>query len=166
MIEIRDERPDDFDAVRAVNDAAFGQPEEGAIVDAIRAAIPEDIVSLVAEEDGEVVGHILFSPATIGEVIGMGLAPMALRPDRQREGIGSRLVEEGLGRLRAAGCPFVIVLGHAPYYPRFGFEPASKLGIRSQWDGIPDDVFMAQVLDAAAMAGVEGVACYRPEFDG
>jgi len=165
MIEIRDERPEDLPAVREVNDLAFGQPEEGEIVDRIRAAIPGEVISLVAVENGEILGHILFSPATIGDARGMGLAPMAVRPGRQREGIGSRLVEAGLERLREAGCPFVIVLGHPEYYPRFGFAPASRFGIRCQWDGIPDEVFMAMTLDEAAMDGVAGTARYRDEFD-
>jgi len=164
-MEIRAERAEDIPAVREVNDLAFGQIEEGEIVDRIRAAIPDEIVSLVAEADGEVVGHILFSPAAIGDVRGTGLAPMAVRPGHQRRGIGSRLVEEGLRRLREAGCPFVIVLGHTEYYPRFGFEPASTFGIDCQWDGIPNDVFMAMILDEAAMDGVTGVARYRDEFD-
>ena len=165
---IRPERPDDNPAIRAINDAAFEQPAEGAVVDAIRAACP-DILSLVAEEEGEVVGHILFSPAGAmgpdGPVVGMGLAPMAVAPGRQRQGIGSDLVRAGLDLLRQRGCPFVIVLGHPEYYPRFGFEPASRHGLVCQWEGIPDDVFLALVLDAEAMDGVQGIARYRDEFD-
>jgi putative acetyltransferase len=98
-------------------------------------------------------------------VMGMGLAPMAVLPDRQREGIGSQLVRRGLDILRDRGCPFAVVVGHPEYYPRFGFERASQHGLKSQWDGMPDEAFMVIVMDAAAMAGVSGVARYRNEFD-
>jgi putative acetyltransferase len=90
---------------------------------------------------------------------------MAVLPERQRQGIGTRLVERGLSVLRDLGCPFVVVIGHSEYYPRFGFERASARGLASQWDGIPDDAFMVLALDAGALAGVTGVARYRPEFD-
>jgi putative acetyltransferase len=95
----------------------------------------------------------------------MGLAPLAVLPDYQGQGIGSGLVEHGLAVLRERGCPFVVVLGHPDYYPRFGFKRASAHGLASQWDGVPDEVFMVLVLDADAMAGAGGVARYRHEFD-
>lgn len=162
MIEIREERPEDVAAVRAVNTEAFGQPDEAALVDELRANC-DDVVSLVAVDGDEVVGHILFTPATIGDAHGMGLAPMAVHPGRQRDGIGSKLVRAGLVQLAERRCPFVIVLGHAEYYPRFGFERASAHGVRCEWD-VPDDVFMILVLDVDAMSGVSGLARYRPEF--
>ena len=90
---------------------------------------------------------------------------MAVLPDRQREGIGSQLVRRGLDILRGRACPFVVVVGHPEYYPRFGFEPASMHGLASQWEGVPDAAFMVLVLDVRAMAGVSGVAKYREEFD-
>jgi putative acetyltransferase len=121
----------------------------------------------VAEED-DVVGHILFSPVAIEgagqRVLGMGLAPMAVLPDRQRQGIGSHLVRRGLDILRERGCPFVVVVGHPGYYPRYGFEPARAHGLASQWEGVPDTAFMVLVLDERAMARVSGVAIYRDEF--
>jgi putative acetyltransferase len=167
MIRIRPQTAADSPRVRALNEAAFGQPLEAALVERLQAACPE-AVSLVAD-DGDVVGHILFTPVRVESegraVEGMGLAPMAVRPDRQRQGIGSALVRRGVEILRSRGCPFVVVVGHPPYYPRFGFEPASTHFLRSQWDGIPDDAFMVLVLDPAAMTGVAGVARYRPEFD-
>jgi len=164
MCEVREEEPGDIEAVRALNEAAFGQPDEGAIVDALRGHCP-DHISLVAIDDDQVNGHIMFSPVTMdGGPRGMGLAPMAVLPDRQRDGIGSSLVREGLSRLRQDGCPYVIVLGHPEYYPRFGFEPASEYGLACQWEGIPDEAFMVLVLDPEAMGGVRGVARYRPEF--
>ena len=93
----------------------------------------------------------------------MGLAPMAVLPERQRQGIGSELVETGLAELRERDCPFVIVLGHPEYYPRFGFEPASRHGIKCEWE-VPDEAFMILVLDGARMPEAGGRACYRAEF--
>ena len=89
---------------------------------------------------------------------------MAVLPDRQRQGIGSQLVRRGLDILRERGCPFVVVVGHPDFYPRFGFEPASLHGLTSQWEGVPDAAFMILVLDVQAMVGVSGVAKYREEF--
>ncbi|MFC1572173.1 GNAT family N-acetyltransferase [Candidatus Eisenbacteria bacterium] len=168
MISIRPEALADIPHVRKINETAFGQPSEAGIVDALRTSCPEAI-SLVAESDGDVIGHILFSPVFVeGEaqtIQGMGLAPMAVLPEHQRQGIGSKLVQAGLEILRRNDCPFVIVLGHPEYYPRFGFKPASQFGLTCQWDGIPDEVFMVIVFDEAVMAGVSGVAKYRNEFD-
>lgn len=83
----------------------------------------------------------------------------------QRRGIGSELVRTGIAGLKERRCPFVVVLGHAEYYPRFGFERASLHAIRSQWDGIPDEAFMVLILDRTAMTGVSEVARFRSEFD-
>jgi putative acetyltransferase len=167
MAVIRPERPEDADPIRRANELAFGQPAEANLVEKLRHA-SADALSLVADEDG-VVGHILFTPVTIEaagrRVIGMGLAPMAVLPDRQRQGIGAQLVNRGLEILRERGCPFVVVVGHPDYYPRFGFERASEHGLVSQWDGIPDAAFMLLVLNAGAMDGVSGVARYRDEFN-
>ncbi len=163
---IRDELPGDVAAVRSINTLAFGRPAEARLVDCLRTACPEAI-SLVAVEEGIVVGHILFTPATIdgAGLGGMGLAPMAVLPGKQRSGIGSALVKAGLARLREMNCPFVIVLGHPAYYPRFGFVPASRAGLCSQWPGVPDEAFMVLALDPGRLSGVHGTARYRPEFD-
>ena len=167
MMSIRPERSDDIERVRDINSLAFGQPAEAVLVDKLRVNCA-DAVSLVADDTG-VVGHILFTPVTIDTperpLVGMGLAPMAVHPDRQRDGIGTQLVTRGLEMLRERGCPFVVVVGHPEYYPRFGFEPASRRGLASQWEGMPDEAFMVLVLDETAMAGVSGVARYRAEFD-
>jgi putative acetyltransferase len=168
MIKIREEKTEDYDAVQVINDRAFGAPEEGRIVGILREAC-EETLSLVAVSDDEIVGHIFFSPVTIDhedtQLTGMGLAPMAVLPEHQNQGIGSRLVKEGLRRLGETDCPFVIVVGHIDYYPRFGFERASQFGLQCQWDGVPDAAFMIMVLDESVMEGVSGVARYRSEFD-
>jgi len=163
VIDVRDERPDDLAAIREVNDRAFDQPLEGRIVDALRAHGAVQL-SLVAVVDGQVAGHILFSPVTgDGAAAGVGLGPMAVTPEQQRRGVGAALIDAGLARLRAAGCPFVVVLGHHDYYMRFGFVPASRYGMRCEWD-VPDESFMVHVLDAAATAAAAGQIRYRPEF--
>ena len=168
MISVREEKPADISAVRVVNERAFGQPEEANVVDKLRESC-DGLLSFVAECERQVVGHILFSPAIIetrqGIISGMELAPMAVLPEFQRQGIGSRLVKHGLAILRDRSCPFVIVLGHPEYYPRFGFELASKYGIRSQWEGVPDEAFMIIWLDESITEGVSGIARYRDEFD-
>lgn len=174
LIEVREELPDDVAAIRDVNRRAFGQDQEGNIVDALRSN-GAALLSLVAILNGEVVGHIMYSPATIGDatgaadyvsgaaLTGAALGPMAVVPEHQRHGIGSKLIEAGTQKLRDAGCPFVIVLGHANYYPRFGFKPASTYGVKCEWD-VPDDVFMLLVLDQSKMQGRSGLANYRHEF--
>jgi putative acetyltransferase len=163
LIEIREERPDDVAAVRDLNRRAFGQDQESNIVDALRAN-GAALLSLVATLNDRLVGHIMYSPLTIdGKLEGAALGPMAVIPERQRQGIGSKLIEAGNQKLKDAGCPFIIVVGHADYYPRFGFRPASEHGIKCQWD-VPDDVFMLLVLDEAKMEGVSGLAKYRHEF--
>jgi len=167
VITIRPEKPEDASQVRNVNELAFGQQAEADLVETLQQACP-DSLSLVAEDDA-VVGHILFTPVVVESagrrVVGMGLAPMAVLPDRQRQGIGSQLVRRGLDILHERGCPFIVVVGHPEYYPRFGFEPASMRGLASQWEGVPDAAFMVLVLDVHAMAGVSGAAKYREEFN-
>jgi putative acetyltransferase len=162
-LEIREERPDDVRAVRDLNRRAFGQDQESNIVDALRAN-GSALLSLVATLDDKVVGHIMYSPAVIDDSIrGAALGPMAVLPEYQRQGIGTELIEAGNRKLKDAGCLFILVVGHADYYPRFGFRPAREHGIKCEWD-VPDDVFMLLVLDEAKMAGVSGLAKYRHEF--
>lgn len=168
MISIRQEQRDDIATVHTINEQAFGQPEEANIVDRLRESC-EHLLSLVATRGEQTVGHILFSPVTIedgGQTIeGMGLAPMAVLPEYQGQGIGTALVHAGLDALRDSGRSFVIVVGHPEYYPRFGFEVAAKHNIECQWEGVPDEAFMILVLDKFVMKGVSGVARYRDEFD-
>ncbi len=161
MIRIRLEEPADIPSVRVIDEQAFEQPAEADIVDKLRSICP-DALSLVAVYDDRVVGHIFFTTATVDgkndTVEGMGLAPMAVLPEHQRQGIGSALVEHGLEILRDRPCPYVIVLGHPEYYPRFGFKPASGHGLRCQWEGVPDEAFMVLIFDKEAMEGVSAVA--------
>ena len=177
-IEIREERPEDIAAIREVNKRAFGQDQEANLVDALRAN-GAALLSLVAILDDEIVGHIMYSPATIvtegsdvkatavepsgAEVSGAALAPMAVLPEHQRHGIGSQLIGAGSRKITDAGFPFIIVLGHPSYYPRFCFQPANTLGIRCEWD-VPPEAFMILILDQAKMRGVSGLAKYRHEF--
>ena len=161
-IEIREECPDDVLAIRDLNRRAFGQDQDGNIVDALRAN-GAALFSLVATVNKRVVGHIMYSPVFVGDVRAAALGPMAVLPECQRQGIGSKLIEAGNRKLKDAGWPFIIVVGHAEYYPRFGFRPARDYGIKCEWD-VPDDVFMLLVLDQAKMEGVSGLATYRHEF--
>lgn len=163
---VRPEQPGDGEAVAHVNDAAFGQAVESRLVDALRRG-GHAAISLVAVAGADIVGHILFTPVTIdapGPALGaLGLGPMSVLPERQRRGIGSRLVAAGLDACRRAGCQVVVVLGHPEFYPRFGFRPACGLGLRSEY-AVPDDVFMALELTPGALAGRCGLVRYLPEF--
>lgn len=167
-MRIRWELPTEHEAVRHVNRQAFGREDEGALVDALRenGAV---ICSLVAEDAGQVVGHVLYSPATLtdndDERAVAALGPVAVLPDRQRRGIGDALIRAGLDICREQGYGLVIVLGHPTYYPRFGFRPSRPLGIRWEHDA-PEAAFMVMELQAGALDGARGVIRYRPEFDG
>lgn len=166
-MRIRSEETTDAPMVRAVNEAAFESSEEADIVDALRKR-EKSLVSLVAEADGEVVGHIVFSPVTVSAnpgVLLMGLGPMSVLPNHQRQGVGSALVREGLNRCLGMGCSAVVVLGHPEYYPRFGFVPASRYGISSQFD-VPDEVFMLIELMPGSLQGLSGRVTYDAAFGG
>jgi putative acetyltransferase len=166
-LTIRHEQPYDIPSVREVNLSAFPTPAEANLVDALRqAAIPT--ISLVGDLGGSVVGHILFSPVTLTgwpELKAMGLAPMAVGPARQRQGIGSALVAAGVESCRQRGSEAIVVLGHARFYPRFGFVPASRFGIRCEYD-VPDDHFMALELVPDILSGKAGTIQYHPAFAG
>lgn len=166
MLTIRAERAADIPWIRAVNERAFGQPDEAALVDAVRAR-GERSISLVAVDGERLAGHIFFTPVTIHGRDRMceaaGLAPLAVDPDYQRRGIGSRLVVRGLDRCRESGYRLAVVLGHPTYYPRFGFVSARLHGIGYELD-VPDDAFMVAELVPGALDGCTGVARYAREF--
>ena len=164
-MQIRREQAVDLDAIDAVVGAAFGGTYEVALVRGLRAA-GLVTASLVAEDDGHsIVGHVLFSELGV-EIEGRpvpaaALAPVAVRPDRQRQGIGTRLVHEGLAAARDAGAEAVVVLGHAAYYPRFGFSAALARHLEAPFHG---DAFMALELVSGALAGTRGSVTYPPPF--
>lgn len=162
---IRAERDTDHAAVHAVNAAAFPTPLEADLVDALRRQA-HPLISLVAERDGAILGHILFSPVTLEgrpDLRLMGLAPLAVAPEHQRSGIGSALVRAGLAECRHLGFSAVVVLGHPEYYPRFGFTPAVRYGLRSEYD-VPAEVFMALELIPGALREATGTIKYHPAF--
>ena len=165
---IRPEAHADHAAVRRVNEAAFGQPDEADLVDRLRDRAVA-YLALVAEDGGVVVGHIAFSPVRLEPprpgLAAWGLAPMAVLPDRQRGGVGSALVHAGLAACRDAGADAVFVLGHPDYYPRFGFRPAAAWDLRDTY-GAPPEAFMALELTPGALDGAGGVAHYDAALDG
>lgn len=167
-LEIRPEKAADLAAIRRVNLSAFAGPAEAELVDRLRQAGGLTL-SLVAVRQGRVVGHIAFSPVTVSgpdqRVSGIGLGPMAVAPQLQRTGIGSSLVAAGLEQLQRLQHPFVVVLGHPEYYPRFGFVPAVRFGIR--WEQlVTEEAFLVRELTPGGLVGVSGEVRYRPEFDG
>ena len=165
MIEVRDERRSDYEAVARVEAAAFERPAEATLVEELR-EIASPLISLVATLDSEVVGHVLFSPIRVGayalDPCPLALAPLAVQPEHQRTGIGSRLVHAGLDACRRLGTPFVIVVGIPAYYPRFGFSRASAHGLRAEQTR--DESFMVRELVAGSLAGVSGLVQYLPPF--
>lgn len=165
MITIRPERPGDSDAIHAVHRAAFPTDAEARLVDRLRADGAAR-VSLVAEVDGGIVGHIVFSPVSLasdsGAVAGLGLAPVAVLPDHQRRGVGSALIREGLAACRDVGCDFVVLLGHPEYYPRFGFRRASEVGLSNEYGA--DEAFMVLELQEGTLPQGGGLVKYGRQF--
>lgn len=165
MLIIRAEEPQDIAGIRLANGAAFDSTVEADIVDSLRQQA-RPFVSLVAIDVEGVIGHIAFSPMALEsqpEVPLAGLAPMAVVPSRQRAGIGSSLVRAGLDECRRLGFVAVVVLGHAEYYPRFGFLSASTFGLSPEID-VPDEAFMALELQPGALGRHRGVVRYHPAF--
>lgn len=155
---------EDLPAIREINRLAFRMAEPGTF-ERLLASGADALGYVAVDASGRVLGHIIFTPVTIaapqGEVAGMGLGELAVLPEYQRRGVGRRLGEAGLEALRATGCAYCIVVGHAGYYPRFGFEPGMRRGLRCQWKKVPDASFMVCVLDEQAMQGVTGTAIFR-----
>ena len=166
MVHIRGERTEDFEGVRRVKEAAFGQPVEADLIDALRAN-GAATVSLVAKVKDQIVGHLLISPVAVqgaANLKAVGLGPMAVLPEHQRRGIGSLLIKEGLEYCRRAGIQAVVVLGHPEYYPRFGFRRASSWGLQCEFDA-PDEAFMALELIPNVLSGRLGVVNYLAAFN-
>ncbi len=166
-INIRLEQPEDIEAVRRVNLDAFPEPAEANLVDALRASVAA-CISLVAEQDGEIIGHIMFSPVHLKEqqttVKMAGLAPMAVSYAHQNKGIGSALVMEGLKIAEMQGYHVVVVLGHPEFYPRFGFVPSLPHGIKSEYD-VPAEVFMILAFEEDVLEKLEGTIVYDDCFN-
>jgi putative acetyltransferase len=164
---IRTESQADYPAVYSVNTSAFETQAEANLVETLRKeAFP--YISLVAEEQGEVVGHILFTPVNLSgheDLKIMGLAPLAVKSVWQGKGIGAALVKAGLHRCEELGYGACVVLGHPTYYPRFGFVPSVNFGISSDYD-VPPEVFMAVELEPGYLQGAAGTIHFHPAFNG
>ena len=166
MITIRQEILEDIRAIRYVNTQAFEQEEEAALIERLRSnnAIT---LSLVAVEGDQIVGHILFSPVTMESeqenFNAIALAPMSVLPPHQRKGIGSQLVRAALQECHQLGHEIIFVLGHAEYYPKFGFVQAKLKGIGYEFEA-PSEAWMVLELREGALAERNGTVIFRPEF--
>lgn len=168
MITIRTEKIEDHALVSGINRSAFKGEGEAQLVEALRRSvnfIPE--LSIVAEKNGQVVGHILFSPLIIemeaDAVPALALAPMAVLPEFRNQAIGSELVRRGLEICQSLGHEVVVVVGHPAYYPRFGFSSARAKGLEAPFP-VPDEAFLALELREGALDGIKGIVRYPPEF--
>jgi putative acetyltransferase len=165
IFNIRPEMAADHEAIRHVNRLAFGQDDEARLVDDLRVG-GYIRVSLVAEQGGRMIGHILFSDLPIiteaGPINALALAPMAVLPENQNQGIGTALVRRGLEICREQGHRIVVVLGHPHFYPRFGFSSKMAANLDSPFSG--QESFMALELVAGALDGVVGQVQYPPPF--
>jgi len=164
-IRIRPETDADMADVFKVNAATFPTAAEAKLVDSLRGSA-DSFISLVAVDEQDVIGHIMFTPVfleSFDKLRLMGLAPMAVSPPRQRGGIGTELVDAGLQSCRELGIGAVAVLGHPEYYPRFGFRPSSQWGIKSEYD-VPEDAFMMMELSPAYLQNYQGVIRYNAAF--
>jgi putative acetyltransferase len=167
-VNIRIEDSESFEecsVIRTVNEAAFGGLDEADLVDRVRAD-GYALISLVAEADAGIVGHIMFSRMWIrtstGLVSAVALAPVAVLPEHQRKGIGGRLIRYGLELLRCRGEKIVIVVGHPDYYPRYGFSREKAHSLESPF---PAEAFMAIELSAGALDCIQGTVVYPAAFE-
>ncbi len=174
-LRVRPERAGEEAAIRETVRAAFAATEEvdGTVeadtVDALRREPEFDpSLSFVAELDGRIIGHLVFTPCRVrseeGETAALALAPLSVLRGYEHTFAGTRLMRHGLAACREAGHGIVIVLGHAKYYRRFGFRPASQFGIEPPW-AVHDDYFQALALRPGALDGVHGVVEYLPPLD-
>lgn len=166
MIDVRAEKLQDLEAIHTVIVAAFGRESEANLVDQLRGS--EATFSFVAVESEQIIGHIFFSPVSIegacaNDLPILGLAPLAVLPNFQRRGIGALLIQHSLVELARLGFKAVVVLGHPDYYPRFGFTPAKKRGLRCEY-AVPEEMFMLIELENGALTGCRGTVTYQPEF--
>jgi len=166
LLVIRPETPEDLGSIRYVNEQAFGQENESKLIKKLRNHSVLTI-SLVAVQDGEIVGHIAFSPVVIESGLSsfeaIALAPMAVLPVYQRQSIGGQLVRAGLEECCRLGHDIIVVLGHPDYYPRFGFVLARPKGIDCEFE-VPEEAWMILELREGALAGRRGTVKFQPEF--
>ncbi|HUR53283.1 MAG TPA: N-acetyltransferase [Gemmataceae bacterium] len=164
-MHVRPEAAADAPAIFAVHAAAFPTDAEARLVDRLRSRA-DGYLGFVAEVGDEVVGHVVFSPVSVVDPDyphrGLGLAPVGVLPAHQRRGIGGALIREGLAACRSAGWPFVVVLGHSEYYPRFGFRRAGDVGLWDEYDG--GDAFMVIELMPGGLPSDGGLVKYGPDF--
>jgi len=165
-MNIRTEKLEDIEAIRQVNRAAFGRETEANLVDKLRGIA--STFSFVAVQSDRIVGHLLFSPvAVVGNCSSnfsiLGLAPVAVLPDYQRQGMGTLLIREGLKECVRSGFQAVVVLGNPDFYSRFGFIPASRKSLGCEYD-VPDEAFMVLELESGALQDCSGMVKYRSEF--
>ncbi len=169
-MKIRAEQPEDLADIWNVNAAAFDREDEANLVDRLRGGVAT--FSFVAVKFDRIVGHIFFSPVEIvpndgtiiRELMVLGLAPIAVLPTEQCQGIGSALIRHSLVECARYGCKAVVVLGNPAYYSRFGFVPASSQGLRCKY-AVPEEAFMVLELELGALANRGGMVKYRSEFD-
>jgi putative acetyltransferase len=162
---IRPEKPEDPSAIFRVNKVAFGRESEAALVDKLRSR-GALVISLVAVQDNEVIGHIAFVPINIdGSPTreGITLAPLAVLPTYQRKGVGIGLIKAGLTECRRLGYKFVVLVGHPDYYPQFGFIQAKSRGLICEY-AAPDAAWMVLELHEGALSGKGGKVTFPPEF--
>jgi putative acetyltransferase len=162
MVSLRSERPRDIPAIRAVHAESFPTDAEARLVDLLRNAGALS-VSLVAEVDRVVVGHVAFSPVCVASgCVGAGLAPVAVLPSFRRQGIAASLIERGLAECRGAGFRWAVVLGKPEYYSRFGFQPAASFGLTDEYGG--GHAFQVAALVPGGIPSNEGLVRYAPQF--
>ena len=167
-LTIRPESKRDYLQIKQINDLAFNQENEGIMIENLRSKpefIPE--LSLIAKLENEIVGHILFLPLKIknnnSEFTTLSLAPMAVKSEYQKMGIGGKLMKKGFEVSKELGFTSIIVLGYPEYYPKFGFKPAINWGIKPPID-VPSEVFMAIELEKDALKDVSGTVEFPLEY--
>ncbi|EOZ97831.1 acetyltransferase, GNAT family [Indibacter alkaliphilus LW1] len=171
QVTIRQEVPGDYNDVYKLNVTAFGRNDEAELVEALRKNhsifVPE--LSIVATENNQIIGHILFTKIQIKDADGnlnesLGLAPMAVRPELQKKGIGGQMIKKGFEVAKRLGFKSIIVLGHENYYPKFGFQSADKWKILAPFQ-VPSNVFMAIELVVDGLKNISGTVIYPKEFE-
>lgn len=166
-MNIRDELSSDIEKIWKINTDAFGTEDEANLVNALRSS-GCSYISLVAETEDKVVGYILFTPVELSgnqnNLKIAGLAPMAVSSQYQNKGIGSKLVKAGLDHCKSLGYDAVVILGHPNYYPKFGFIPSVKFGIKSEYE-VPDEVFMILELVQGSLKNHKGIIKYHEAFN-